>query len=519
MTTKWENEIPIRYKELFENYKNIEMFQNIHQQDKDDKSEPCVEGFNFAGDDFNMHASRKKIFGSTSFGKDITYIFNSIRDYILCPFYNSDQIIENGIKNLLNLFLMVKCNDVSLNFIYGNSDFSGKSKKKDSSGNMIYDLTDLIDPNLLYTDESFQNKNQEGMKTNVKQDNKKCKYDQKQANIEVRKYTKLIKKEIYNFIFLPLVLHMFYNCYYMLFHRNIDGTKPEFIDIEKTIYEPNIKPYLSYFLDIAIKPLTWLYNILFFIANPANEKNGYPVFKSYMSFTEKYPYIVFILLFIIMYSIISQSQQDIISTWGKLLFRTSKSIDPFSGFAIAVMIIEFFKAFIDEFKDWSDNIKQQIFSGPIKFVIYWILRIVVNILIYSFAGYLCTVYLFVYLFFGVSVSNNKDTFEVFEDINDTIYDKMYKRFNNACNQLDWWGFIVKYFFRFVFLFFIEIILFFLLTNGTSVYTEKISNANILSFLLVLISSCMFVIGMICFMKYLTVLPSINDKYEVVKVKL
>lgn len=515
MTTKWEKEIPIHYKELFENYKNIEMFQNIHN-DNDNTSENFIEGFNFAGDDFNMHASRKKLFGSTSIGKDITYVFTSLRDFILCPFYNSDRIIDSGIKNLLKLFLMVKCTNVSLNS--GNSDFSGKSKK-DPSGNFIFDGTDLIDPDLLYTSESFQNKNQEGMNTMLKEDNKKCKYDQKQANIEVSKYTAYIKREIYNFIFLPLVLHMFYNCYYMLFHRDLDGTKPEFINIEKTFYEPNLKPYLSYFLDIAIKPVTWLYNILYFIANPANEKNGHPVFKPYLSFTEKYPYIVFILLFIIMYSIISQSQQDIISTWGKLLFRTSNSIDPFTGFAIAVMGIEFFKAFINEFKDWRENIKQQVFSGPIKFIIYWILRIVVNILLYSFAGYLCTVYLFVYLFFGVSVSNNKDTFEVFEDINDTIYTKMYKRFDNSCGQLDWWGFIVKYFFRFIFLFFIEIILLSLLMNGTNVYTAKVSNANILSFLLVLISSCMFVIGMICFMKYLTVLPVLDDKYQVVNVKL
>jgi hypothetical protein len=99
-------------------------------------------------------------------------------------------------------------------------------------------------------------------------------------------------------------------------------------------------------------------------------------------------------------------------------------------------------------------------------------------------------------------------------MDDAIYEKMYKRFNNSCNQLDWWGFVVKYFFRFVFLFFIEIVGFILLLRSIDVYSQKIPNANILSFLLILISSCMFVLGMLCFMKYLTKIPYLDAKYDI-----
>lgn len=513
MTTKWENEIPINYKLLFENYKNIEMFQNIH-----DTTDSIVEGFNFAGDDFNIHASRKKIFRSTAVGKNIKDLINSMIDFILCPFYKSDMIIDNTIKNMLGIFLAVDCKKIPLNGltldVLTKSDFLEKNEDEDSK---IYDLSDLIDSELLYhSKENFENI-KEGLTSDnietVMKKNKECDIKIKESQKEIKKYSKTIRDEIYNIIFLPIIFNMFYNCYYMLIHRNPDGSKPEFIDFETTFYKPNIKPYLGYFFDIAIKPLTWFYNILVFIANPANEKNGFAFFKTYVSLTEKYPYVFYILLFIVMFSIISTSQRDIISTWGKLLFKPS-GINLFSGFAIGVMIIEFFRVFINEFADWRENLTKQIFSGPIKFVVYWILRIIVNIMLYPFAGSLCTYYLFIYLFFGVSVSNEKDQFEVFNEMDDAIYEKMYKRFNNSCNQLDWWGFVVKYFFRFVFLFFIEIVIFILLLRSIDVYSQKIPNANILSFLLILISSCMFVLGMLCFMKYLTKIPYLDAKYDI-----
>jgi hypothetical protein len=375
MTTKWKNEIPMKYKELFENYKNIEMFQNINSV----KNEKNIEGFNFAGDDFNIHASRKKIFGATALGKNMNELLNSIIDFILCPFYKSDMIIDNTIKNMLGMFLLVNCNEIPLNelttdIFKGNKNINLKNENEDSK---IYDLTDLIDDNLLYSNnENFENPGEgqgetsesDVIEKNLKQ-NQKCKKEREKTVLEINKYSYIIRNEIYTILFLPIVFNMFYNCYYMFIHRNPDGSKPEFIDFETTFYKPNIKPYLGYFFDIAIKPLTWFYNILVFIANPANEKNGFAFFKTYVSLTEKYPYVFYILLFIIMFSIISTSQRDIISTWGKLLFKPS-GINLFSGFAIAVMIIEFFKAFINEFADWRENVTKQIISGSIKFVVY-----------------------------------------------------------------------------------------------------------------------------------------------------
>lgn len=539
MTTKWEKEIPIKYKELFENYKNIEMFQSIYSS-KEEEKKPTIEGFNFAGDDFNIHAERGSIFKSTTVGKDVMTVFNVIRDFILCPFYKSDQIIDNGLQELLKIFLAVECNDISLNIMNNNYNDSNDI----SFNNKIFDLTDLIDTELLYTnDENFENKSINEINKSINEINKtKIDIDikdinlsignnsdkkvdcsrKKEAEIEIKKNSTLIRNEIYNILFLPIIIHIFYNCYYMLFHMDIDGTKPEFIDIETKFYNPNLKQYLGYFLDIAIKPLTYLYNILFFIANPADKDKGYASFKSYVSLTQKYPYIFFIILFFLIYSIISQSQRNIISIWGNLLLKKSSGFELLTGFTVIVMIIEFGMAIIREFKDWTELLGNKPISGTIKYIIYWLLRLVVNLLIFPIASYLCTLYLFVYLFFGIAISNSKDTFDVYDDINNTIYTKMYERFNNACNQLDWWGFFVKYLFRYVFLFIIEITILIILFNGINVYTNgniygnKIQNINVLSFLIVLITSSIFILSIWCFIKYYTTLPELNFKYEVIK---
>ena len=231
MTTTWENEIPIKYKTLFENYKNIEMFQNIH-----DKTDSFVEGFNFAGDDFDMHASRPKLFGKTALGKNIKDLFNSIIDFIMCPFYKSDMIIDNTIKNMLGIFLGVNCKKLPLDITtYSEFVKYKKDKDKNKEDSAIYDLSELIDTKLLYNNdvEKFENI-KEGMTSDqieeiIKQ-NEECDQKINQTKIEINDYSSTIRNEIYTILFLPIIFNMFYNCYYMIIHRNSDGSKPEFID-------------------------------------------------------------------------------------------------------------------------------------------------------------------------------------------------------------------------------------------------------------------------------------------------
>ena len=495
MTTKWEKEIPIRYKELFENYKNIEMFQNIHSSKE---IEPIIEGFNFAGDDFDMDAKRDSIFTTSTLGKDLMDGFNQLKEYILCPFNKSDQIIDNGIQKLLKIFLAVECNDISLEKISKDLKKKDEDIKKDDS--QILDLTDLIDPNLLYqTEESFTDKK----KTKVDCTNKE------NAEKDIKSYSSMIRREIYNILFLPLIIHMFYNCYYMFFYKD----KPEFIDIEKKFYEPYLKNYLNYFLGIVIKPLTWLRYILFFIANPADEEHGYTSLQFLVNWMRDYPYIFFIGLYVFMFSILSVYGKNILSLWGDLLLGTTAN--PFVWFVGGVMLWEFGKAFIGDLPSWANELSRPI-SGSIKFIIYWIIRLVINLMIFPFGAYLCLLYVFVYLFFGVFISSNKDSFDVFGDINDSIYEKVYKLFDYRCDgdsylnkPIQMVQFVIKYSIFFL----IELTLLLILSNGCTSYGNQVKNPNVLAFLLVLNFTTMFIIGIWSFTKYLTEMPKLDAKYD------
>ena len=490
MTTKWEKEIPIIYKELFENYKNIEMFQNIHSSKE---TQSIIEGFNFAGDDFDMHTSRNSIFTKSTLGKDLKDAFNKLKEFILCPFNKSDKIIDSGIQKLLKIFLAVQCNDISLEKV-------GKMKKgKNENEDTILDLTDLIDPNLLYkSEESFTNK-----KTKVD-----C-TDKKKAEKDIKSYSSMIRVEIYNIIFLPIIIHMFYNCYYMFFYKD----KPEFIDIEKKFYEPYLKNYLNYFLGIVIKPVTWLRSILFFIANPADEKKGFTSLQFLVNWMREYPYIFFIGLYFFMVSILSVYGKNILSFWGDLLLGTTAN--PFVWFVGLVMIIEFFLAFSGELPSWANELSRPI-SGSIKFIIYWIMRLVINLFLFPFAAYLCLLYVFVYLFFGVFISSNKDSFDVFGDINDSIYEKVYKFFDYRCDGTSWINlpiWISQQVIKYMIFFLIELTLLVILLNGTILYSKKVTNPNVLSFLLVLNFTTMFIIGIWSITKFITEMPKLNAKYD------
>jgi len=518
MTTEWMNGGNIEYKESFENYKNIEMFQNIYTI-SGEKTEDIVEGFNIFGEDFNIHSNRNKNRFNTTIGKDVMNAFNKFKEFILCPFNKSDELIDRGIKNILNIFLAVNCNDVSLD-LYKEKEYTE-----------IVDLSDLIDPNLLYkSNESFQTK--EGMKNDVnsirrrnerrRKDKLKrsklgkinknnigkiqCGQAKKQAEKDITKYSSLIRKEIYNIIFLPIIIHMFYNCYYMFFYKN----SPKFIDVEEEYYENTLKPYFNYILGVVIKPVTWLRNIYSFIAKPEEK---FPPLEIWKIFKETHPYVVFFLLYIIMVSTLSVYGKNIISLWGGLLLGTSAN--PFLFFAIIVMIIEFMKAFITELPSWVTELSRPI-SGSIKFIIYWIIRFVINLLIYPLGSFLCLLYTFVYLFFGVFISSDKDTFDVFRDVNDSIYQQVYKLFNYKCDDNSMWNLPIKvaqFVIKLCVFFLIELTLLLILSNGCNSYNRSVKNPNILAFLLILNFSMMFIIGIWCFTKYVTEMPLLNVKYS------
>jgi F0F1-type ATP synthase membrane subunit b/b' len=326
-----------------------------------------------------------------------------------------------------------------------------------------------------------------------------CNASKEKAENDIKRYAGTIRNQIYNILFLPIILLIFYNCYYMFFYTDVSGFKPSFIDIETRYYEPYVKPYLNFFLGIFIKPISILYYIFNLISRH----------KTLVRLSKEYPYYFFIILFIIVYSIISQSGKNVISTWGELLFGNKPN--PFTPFALIVMGIYFVKDFILTLPEWKEDLRKPI-SGLIKFIMYWVIRFIVNILIFPYAGYLCTVYVFVYLFLGIYISQDSEPFDTINNINDTIYDKIYKAFDEKCGNKGSMAFIIKYFIRFLFMYLFEITLIILLFISIGVFREKINNPNVLAFLFSVILSLLFIIGVWCLTKYYTVLPMLDKKY-------
>jgi len=271
------------------------MFQNIYSTGNTTTQSTVKEGFDIFGEDFNLHKKPKSVI-NTSWAKDLGNIFAKIRDYILCPIYKSDELIDRGIKSALTVFLAKEC--INIDF---SANLNGETE--------IIDMADLIDPNLLYNEttdssgvvytntiDSFttikQSSSTEGFSNKEGLKNKTDCNAKEKAEQAIEEYGSMIKEEIYRILFLPVIIHIFYNIYFMFCYTDLNGERVHFIDVETEYYNVYFKPYLDYFLGIVIKPLTIFYFVLDKIAG----------FKPLRKFNDEFPYVSYILLFLLVMS-------------------------------------------------------------------------------------------------------------------------------------------------------------------------------------------------------------------------
>ena len=461
------------------NFKDI--FKSLYSPDKPD----IQEGFDIFGN-FDMHRKPKTKL-DMSWAKDAMDVIKEIRDYILCPIYKSDQIIENGLQTVLSVFLAVQCNDSSLNY------FNKKTQ--------VLDMGDLIDPNLLYSDKNNDGKDDitEGFK------NKRCSEQRTDAKKEIKQYSKTIKEQIYRLFFLPIVIHIFYNMFYMFCFRDILGNRVPFINVEKEYYEPYLKDYLDYFLGIAVKPLTVLYLIFEYIS----------AFKPLRNFTDKYPYVMYIIVFFIVFTTISAGGKNVFALIGDMITSNSAFFNLFAGI---VMAFAFCAQFVKRLPDWAGELSRPI-SGSIKFIIYWIIKIVINIMIFPMSGYLCVLYFVGYLFFGIFISQNKDVFDVYGDIMDMVFDKIYKLYDPRCSDPNRFQWFIQLVCKYSVVYLFEFAVYLTLISSMIVYSsdKNIKNINVKSFLYIMNFSVMFIFGIWMFMKYFNTIVPLDAKYDILNI--
>ena len=258
MTTKWN--------------KNKEGFQSFHIFD-DSYFKDCTDYFK-----------------NTGFGDFLDGLAN-IFQYITCPIYHGDQLVEDILKELLKKTHRVPCpetfdnmntqplitnnsnyntvkyffkdhsdwittDDIKQNVLdyYSNSFNNEKSKKKNK---FTQDDIDTFNNNFnkqLYNPEiiNILKNKYSTTKTKSKKEKKEKKEKDKNDKIcttlgddDIENDAKIIKKELYELLFIPVVLYVTYNIYYIFIHNNIYGN-PE-------VYLTYIKKYYNHFLNIPLE--------------------------------------------------------------------------------------------------------------------------------------------------------------------------------------------------------------------------------------------------------------------------
>lgn len=480
--TKWVNEISVKYNAIIENYKNIELFENIYNTEEENKksasSSKVEEGFKIF-DDFDIHKKPKggyRFKGAGAFFE----LLSAIKDYILCPIYKSDELVDNAIQGMVNVFLEVRCGD--------------KESPEEPEDVQIIDLSNLIQPDLLYREE-FKNKKS--------QSDINCENRQKKAAKDSKRYTSIIKNELYKILCIPIVIHILYNSYYLFFFKDSMGARHEFIDVEKEYYAPNFKTFLGYFLDVIVKPVTYLYWIFEYISKQ----------ETLHVYSDKYPYVFFISMYILLYLYIGSFDKNLISVIGDLL--TMKRI-PASilTFSTVIIVVEFFKTFINEtIESWGITLITNPMVGTILYLIYWFLRMCFTSLLYKFSTLLCIIYIMVYVLFGIQFSQSKDTFDVYSEIDDSIYQKIYKIFNEDCDPYNRIKMIVQFISKYGFIYLTELTILMVLSFGFYNY-RSIDNANMLSFLYIVHFTGIIILLIWSFAKYKSFVKPLDLKYGI-----
>ena len=122
--------------QYFDVLKNIDTTKETDST-TDFNGEPIREGFDIFVDSTSYFKGCKRYLKSIQAGS----IGNGIKDIInaiFCPIYKADQIIQDNLESMLSIFLVLSCKDIPTS--------------KNGDQNVNIDLSNVVDPNLLWVD-------------------------------------------------------------------------------------------------------------------------------------------------------------------------------------------------------------------------------------------------------------------------------------------------------------------------------------------------------------------------------
>lgn len=329
---------------------------------------------------------------------------------------------------------------------------------------------------------------------------------------ELRKNAKDIKNQIYNILMIPIMMYIFYNVYFMFFFRTPDGDGSQYenmsggkandcynngdaVKIKKLscevpwfadwdgIFTKGTGGRLNFFFEFIFKPVKYIYTFLNWIKS----------FHILKTTNETFPYVVFVIFFILFYNWWKGMGTKLFGFLKKLLSLENLNqkdtlVLMLTSFATIVVIFSFIQAFFRDSISWAQYIKFKPISGSLVAIIYWILRAVLNFILIPFTVLICVIYILLYLFFGIFI-NNTEVFKIIGHINQFIYTRLYTPFestkyvSNLIRNVFWWFFI----------FLVEIYVLYILVNGITKYATSIKSPDLRTFLIIIYVCVIFVI--------------------------
>jgi hypothetical protein len=129
---------------------------------------------------------------------------------------------------------------------------------------------------------------------------------------------------------------------------------------------------------------------------------------------------------------------------------------------------------------------------------------------------LCIFYVTIYFLFGIQISQPKDTFVIYSEIDNSIYEKIYKIFNADCDPFNLLKIVLQIIAKYSFIYLTEITIFFILFVGFFKYSS-VDNVNLLSFLYILNSTGILILFIWCYTKYKSFVVPLDEKYDLLNI--
>ncbi len=375
---------------------------------------------------------------------------------------------------------------------------------------------------------------------------------------ELEKYAKIIKKEIYNLLLIPIIVYLSYNVYYLFFFRDsatpVKYDEDIYINEGKECKNPIFPCWESYFhsyenhntdllFEYLFKPAKMMYTVL--NAIKIIPRSIIPSISNIFSIKNIPPYIYLFITIIIVINVANKHGQKISAFFYRFFinifsFKEVPTINIWKGkdgslksivtiFTYIFLILSVLKDIFGvdwhavmnnaasntyktnnnvSWKDWIST-PPYIFLVFFKFVvclIYWIFKYFVSIAIIPTAIFIGVIYIFYTVCFGIYNNTDKDTdyFTKKELIDRLIFTDLYdiKKYKSIWDD-------AIYIFKFIcwcfMVFMTEMIAIYYLYKGFIKITTNITGsptADAIQLVLVTFYMCIFVLILLwCFYKY------------------